>query len=176
MEHGYVLPDHLRKHLRVVFCGTVAGNRSAEVGHYYAGPGNEFWSLLYDAGIISAPLSCSEDARAPEFGVGLTDLGKYVSSSSDVGMEQHFDAREFLARMARCSPAWIAFNGKPAASFVRHELGEGRDVRLGRQTWTVQKIPVFVLPSSSAANRGTKHLAGRANRLDWYRELAALLP
>lgn len=171
----HVLPDYLRAGLRVVFCGTVAGNRSAAVGHYYAGPGNEFWSLLYDAGIIAEPLNYQEDARAPNFGVGLTDLGKYVSSSSDVGMEEHFDAHTFAAAMKHLAPAWVAFNGKPAASFVRRELGGPRDVRLGPQDWSVAEIPVFVVPSSSPSNRGTKYLAGRATRLDWYRELAAVL-
>jgi TDG/mug DNA glycosylase family protein len=36
------LPDYLALDLRVVFCGTAVSARSAEVGGYYAGPGNEF--------------------------------------------------------------------------------------------------------------------------------------
>jgi TDG/mug DNA glycosylase family protein len=74
------------------------GNRSAEVRHYYARGGNEFWSLLFDAAIIAEPLTYAEDHRAPDFGVGLTDLAKYVSSGSDKGMEKHFDARAHLCR------------------------------------------------------------------------------
>jgi hypothetical protein len=37
------LPDQLQDHLRLVFAGTAAGQRSADVGHYYAHPGNRFW-------------------------------------------------------------------------------------------------------------------------------------
>ncbi len=54
-----VPPDYLAPNLRVVFCGTAAGNRSAEVGHYYAGPGNEFWPLLYRSGIVPVALTLS---------------------------------------------------------------------------------------------------------------------
>jgi len=39
-----MLPDVLAANLDVVFCGTAAGKRSAEVGMYYAGPGNRFWT------------------------------------------------------------------------------------------------------------------------------------
>src|SRR5438067_2015906 len=38
-----ILPDHLRPGLSIVFCGTAVGTASASRGHYYAGPGNDFW-------------------------------------------------------------------------------------------------------------------------------------
>lgn len=41
-----VPPDLLAPHLRLVFCGTAAGNVSAARGAYYAGPGNQFWPIL----------------------------------------------------------------------------------------------------------------------------------
>jgi G:T/U-mismatch repair DNA glycosylase len=90
-------------------------------------------------------------------------------------MEQHFYADAFIKGMRRYAPKWIAFNGKPAASFVSRHLRHGRDVRYGRQAWTIGETPVFVLPSSSAANQSKKYLDGRPRRLDWYREFAALL-
>jgi hypothetical protein len=43
-----ILPDYLAPNLRLVFYGTVVANRSADVGHYYAGNGNEFWEKLSD--------------------------------------------------------------------------------------------------------------------------------
>ena len=45
------LPDQLQPHLRLVFVGTAAGQRSADMGHYYAGPGNRFWRTLHEVGI-----------------------------------------------------------------------------------------------------------------------------
>ena len=45
------LPDLLQPDLDVVFVGTAAGRRSADVGHYYVGAGNRFWSTLHHVGI-----------------------------------------------------------------------------------------------------------------------------
>ena len=45
------LPDQLRPDLRLVFVGTAASTRSADLGHYYAHPGNRFWPTLYEVGI-----------------------------------------------------------------------------------------------------------------------------
>lgn len=80
-----VLPDYLAPGLRVVFCGTAVGETSAKRGHYYAGPGNEFWPLLYESGLVSEPLTPQDDARIVEFGIGLTDLAKRIAASSDAG-------------------------------------------------------------------------------------------
>src|SRR3546814_7604122 len=46
-----VLPDVLAPGLRLVFCGSAAGRKSAELGAYYAGPGNKFWPTLYEIGL-----------------------------------------------------------------------------------------------------------------------------
>lgn len=46
------LPDYLRPGMKLVIIGYNPGDRSARVGHYYAGRGNEFWPLLYESGVL----------------------------------------------------------------------------------------------------------------------------
>ncbi len=46
-----VLPDYLTEGLAGVFIGTSVATASASRGCYYAGPGNKFWELLWDAGL-----------------------------------------------------------------------------------------------------------------------------
>jgi G:T/U-mismatch repair DNA glycosylase len=58
-----VLPDYLARGLRLVICGTAVALRSAGIGHYYAGPGNEFWQLLWGSRIVGEPLSPLSDSR-----------------------------------------------------------------------------------------------------------------
>ncbi len=48
-----MLNDLLAKNLDVIFFGTAAGNRSASMGHYYAGRGNQFWEVLHKVGLTS---------------------------------------------------------------------------------------------------------------------------
>jgi TDG/mug DNA glycosylase family protein len=45
-----VLEDLLAPGLSIVFCGTGAGRRSAELKAYYAGRGNRFWPTLFESG------------------------------------------------------------------------------------------------------------------------------
>ena len=170
-----ILPDYLAPSLRVVFCGTAVGKTSAKRGHYYAGPGNEFWPLLHESGLLSERLTPEQDARILEFGIGLTDVAKRIAASSDAGLAGYYDVDGFIARIDEYRPGWVAFHGKTAASVVSHALGRGRKLALGSQSWTVAACSVFVVPSASGSNRDSKRLEGRSGRVDWFRELAALI-
>ncbi len=81
----------------------------------------------------------------------------------------------FVAKIDACRPQWVAFHGKTAARVVSHALGRGRKLALGRQSWTVADCSVFVVPSASGSNRDPKRLEGQPGRVDWFRELAALI-
>jgi TDG/mug DNA glycosylase family protein len=170
------LPDFLAPGLRVVVCGTAAGKNSAAIGHYYAGTGNLFWTYLYRAKITSEPLFPSSDHRVLEFGVGLTDLAKKVAASSDRGLQKHYDVDGFVVKIERYRPAWVAFHGKEAAKAVSRAFGRSGDVALGRQDWTVAAAEVFVLPSASGSNRDSANWEGKADRVEWFKDLARLLP
>jgi double-stranded uracil-DNA glycosylase len=168
-----VLPDYLQSGLRIVFCGTAVSTASAARGHYYGGPGNEFWSFLHDSGLTPVLLSPEEDARVLEFGLGLTDLAKKTAASSDAGLAPHYDIDGFVEKIERFAPNWLAFHGKTAARAATKALGQGSAVALGKQSWTLGQTSVFVVPSASAANRDPEHLEGRSSRVEWFRELAA---
>jgi TDG/mug DNA glycosylase family protein len=172
---GHVLPEYLARGLRLVICGTAVGRTSASIGYYYAGPGNEFWPLLWQSRIIGEPLSPLTDSRVLRFGVGLTDLAKTTAASSDRGL-RGVDVAGFVDKVAHYQPAWVAFHGKTAARYVSQYLGFGSEVTLGEQPWVVAACPVFVLPSASAANRVPSHLEGKNSRLEWYAELKRRLP
>jgi TDG/mug DNA glycosylase family protein len=169
-----ILPDYLEPGLRVVFCGTAVGTTSASRGHYYAGPGNEFWSLLHQSGLTPVLLTPDDDARVLEFGLGLTDLAKKIAASSDAGLSDHYDIDAFVDRIERLAPAWLAFHGKTAGRAAGAALGHGSALNLGPQGWSIGRTRIFVLPSASAANRDPTRLEGRSSRVDWFRELAAL--
>ncbi len=172
-----VLPDYLAPNLRVVFCGTAAGNVSAAAGHYYAGPGNEFWAFLHDAKIVSAALTPDKDNEVLGYGVGLTDLAKKRSASNDANLSpDDYDVSGLVRKMERYRPAWLAFHGKTAAKVMSRSFKLGPEVALGIQDWTVSGVRVFVLPSGSGANRNTKYLEGKPTRLAWFKSLARELP
>lgn len=169
-----ILPDYLRPGLTIVFCGTAVGTKSASRGHYYAGPGNDFWRFLHEAGITPVRLRPEEDHRLYEVGCGLTDLAKDVIASSDAGLRPHYRAEEFIAKVEGYCPAWVAFHGKEAARVVARHLGHRLSVRLGVQPWKIGVASVFVLPSASGANRNARRLEGKTDRVEWFKELAGV--
>src|ERR1700685_1365933 len=93
------LPDFLRHGMKLIVVGCNPGDRSARVGHYYAGRGNQFWPLLYEAGIVPELLDYNDDKRLVEFGIGLTDLVKRPSK----GIEE-LDRQEFAEGRVLLAP------------------------------------------------------------------------
>ena len=93
--------------------GTAVGEKSAARGHYYAGPGNDFWAFLYEAGLTPTRLTPNDDASLPRYGIGLTDLVKSIAQSHDRGLP--YDVPAFIAKIATYQPGIVAFTSKAAA-------------------------------------------------------------
>jgi len=162
------LPDHLRKGMKMILVGCNPGDRSARVGHYYAGRGNQFWPIMYESGVIPEPLGYQEDRRVVEFGIGMTDLVKRPTRGVEEIERQEFaEGRVLLAqKLEEMKPRVIAFHGK-----MTYEKFTGRPCKLGLQKEKLYGAHVFVLPSTSGQNAGTS--AGVKKR--YFKMLASLL-
>jgi TDG/mug DNA glycosylase family protein len=152
----------------MILVGCNPGDRSARVGHYYAGRNNQFWLMMYEAGVIPEPLGYQDDRRLVEFGIGMTDLVKRPTRGvEEIEREEFAEGRVLLAqKLEEMRPRVIAFNGK-----MTYEKFTGRPCKLGLQKEQLYGARVFVLPSTSAQNAGTS--AGVKKR--YFKKLAALL-
>lgn len=159
------LPDYLRPGLRVVFVGFNPGERSARIGHYYAGRGNQFWNFLFESGLVPVRLTPEDDHRLLGFGIGLTDVVKRWSRSANSlrATDYREGAPRLMAKLQQVLPRAVAFNGK-----VAYEKFSGRRARLGVQPGTLTGAKVFVLPSTSGRNGSLT----RAAKLRYFRQLA----
>lgn len=144
-----ILPDVLRPGLRLVFCGTAAGKRSAAEGAYYAHPGNLFWRALFESGLTPRLLFPQEFPVLPEFGIGLTDLAKHHAGNDNELPKDAFDVPSLLAKIQRYQPQVLAFTSKHAARTVL-----GGTLAYGFQSQTMGNTRLFVLPSPSGQARG----------------------
>jgi TDG/mug DNA glycosylase family protein len=117
-----MLPDYLQPDLRMVLVGTAVGEKSAARGHHYAGPGNDFWAFLYEAGLTPTRLTPNDDASLPRYGIGLTDLVKSIAQSHDRGLP--YDVPAFIAKIATYQPGVVAFTSKAAGKAFARALGE----------------------------------------------------
>jgi TDG/mug DNA glycosylase family protein len=141
------LPDLLPKGSRLVVIGCNPSPVSARIGCYYAGRGNQFWSLLHESGLVPERLRPLDSVRVTEFGIGLTDLVKRpTKGSSDVSTREFAAGRKALHRKLRrigC-PSVIVFNGK-----VVYEQFTGTKCEYGLQKERLYGATVYVLPSAS---------------------------
>lgn len=146
----HILPDVIEPGLKVVFCGTAAGNVSAKRHAYYAGPGNQFWSVLFRLDLTPRQLNSHEFHELTEYGIGLTDLAKKSAGVDKDITSSDFDISGFCSKIRKYQPRIVAFNGKKFASvFFGCSVDYGgpkRDAHIG-------KTSIFVLPSTSAAAR-----------------------
>ena len=144
---AHVLPDLIRPGLRIVFCGTAAGNVSAKRGAYYAHPQNRFWSALHAFGLTPRKLEPEDYGELPQWGLGLTDIAKHVS-----GMDRELPpaalGREACAaleaKIRGAEPAWLAFTSLAAG---RRYLG--RAAGFGEQGERIGRTRLWLLPSPS---------------------------
>ena len=144
----HILPDVLAPNLRVVFCGTAAGTRSAREGAYYAHPGNYFWRTLFEIGLTPRRLSPQEFPQVLEYGIGLTDLAKLHFGADHELPNDAFDAASLKRKLARHKPAIVAFTSKNAAFGYF-----GRVLAYGEQAESIAASRVFVLTSPSGQAR-----------------------
>jgi TDG/mug DNA glycosylase family protein len=155
----------LREDLKLVFVGTAASQRSADVGHYYAHPRNRFWRTLHQIGITPRQYQPHEFAGLPDMHIGFTDMCKLGAGMDRVALTSPIDVPAFRQKMRRYQPKTIAFTSKKAASLFYSRTTP--TIALGRQP-TEQDFPtVFVLPSPSGAASGSWSVQPWQELADW---------
>jgi TDG/mug DNA glycosylase family protein len=152
LPDDHAVPDLLAPGLRLVFCGTALGRRSAEARAYYAHPNNLFWRTLHEVGLTPKRIAPQDYAQLLDHGIGLTDLSKHhFGNDADLPADA-LDGDALRARILAVAPAMLAFTSKKGASIA---LGRptGR-IALGLQADRIGETRLFVLPSPSGAARG----------------------
>jgi TDG/mug DNA glycosylase family protein len=144
-----MLPDLLVSSLKIIFCGTAVGDKSALKQAYYAGPGNKFYKILYKTRLTNELLNPQEYPSLLKYRLGLTDLVKSKSGMDHTLSKEHFDIKSFETKILKYKPSIVCFNGKKAAEeFI------GRSVFYGLQSENVGNTILFVAPSTSGAANG----------------------
>jgi double-stranded uracil-DNA glycosylase len=162
------LPDLLQDDLKLVFVGTATGQRSADVGHYYAHPGNRFWRTIHETGITPSQYQPHEFPSLLDLGIGFTDMCKTGAGMDRTALNFPINVPAFREKMLRYRPKTIAFTSKKAAS-----LFYGRTTKAiapGQQP-TERDFPiVFVLPSPSGAASGHWSVRPWQELADWVKD------
>lgn len=150
-----VLPDLLKKNLKIVFCGTAVGNSSAKKQYYYAHSTNNFYDTLFKVGITDRLIRPSEYKELLNYNIGLTDLAKNTHGNDNVLVDGDFDIIDFSKKIKLYQPNILCFNGKAAASvFLYGTKSQTKKISYGLVDRKVDNTKLFVAPSTSSAGRG----------------------
>jgi TDG/mug DNA glycosylase family protein len=143
-----ILPDILHYNLNIVFCGTAAGNKSAERKAYYAGRGNLFYLTLASCGFTPRLFQADEFRELLNHKIGLTDLAKFTHGIDKDLLEEDYDTENFEEKILLYQPKVVCFNGKKAAK-VYLQLMDTKQILYGEQDRLIGKTKLFVAPSTS---------------------------
>lgn len=161
-----MLPDYLAPNLEIVFIGLNPGTYSDKMGHYFARSTNLFWTALYQAGLVSTPLTPQDDVRINEFGIGLTDLVARATPNIDSLSPAEFRAGGELlrAKIQMYAPRTACFIG-----ITGYRGAFDKTATLGAQSSPVWgKTKLFIVPSTSPRNAYY-----RPQVIDWFKKLKA---
>jgi double-stranded uracil-DNA glycosylase len=163
------LRDRIRPGVGVLFVGINPGIRSALTGHHFAGFSNRFWKLLYESGLVPAPITYKDDTRLPAWGYGITNIVPRATAGID-GLRPHeFEAGAavLLRKIRRYRPAIVAVVGvtvwRALLDAWGDRLAKSRSIALGAQhperivapgfaAALPPGILFFVLPNPSGRN------------------------
>lgn len=137
----------------MLFVGINPGVRSAAIGHHFAGYSNRFWTLLYDAKLVTEPIRAEDDGRLPEWGFGITNLIPRCTPGIDTLAADEYARGLWTLRrkVRRWGPAVVALVGVTLFRSI-FERRAGAPVVLGLQPERFEGAEVFVLPNPSGRN------------------------
>lgn len=167
-ERPRLLPDYLASGLDVIFVGAAPSHTSANIGHWYAGKRNRFYTLLYQAGFTPRLFQPEEDGDLLQFGIGLTCINPYQSTRANHLLPAPTPERRaaLRAKLLACAPRFICYNGKD----VYRMCTEIPDCPWGLQPEPLGVSQQFVVYSTSGR---ADHWG--ADRLALFQELKARL-
>src|SRR3954469_10233584 len=137
------LSDIVAEKLDLVIVGFNPSLVSWAKGHHYANPVNNFYRLLFSAGLTPRLLKPEEDILLPEFGIGLTNFVVDIPLANETAVPVNVyraSAAALDEKIARLQPKVVSFNGlKLYDYFFRRKL-----LKLGLQEEKVGGRPLFV--------------------------------
>jgi TDG/mug DNA glycosylase family protein len=146
-------PDILAPGLDALFVGINPGLLSAQKGHNFANPGNGFWRLMHESGLVPRRLLPEEELELLRYGLGLTNLvARPTRGVMDLGPDDYARGRKVLeVKIRKAEPRLVVFVGITVCrSFFDKKASE--QIRCGEFGERICDARVFVVPNPSGRN------------------------
>lgn len=147
----HTLKDYLEINLDIVVIGINPSLMSAYHGRYYAGPGNHFYKLLYESGLIPKSINFEEDYKLLQYGIGLTNIVERATrSAADLKRTEIKEGAKIVEEKLKLyKPKIAVFNGRCIYD-VFANITNKSTFCFGLQPKRIDNTAIWVTPSSSA--------------------------
>ena len=173
MKEFETLPDYLRPGLDIVMVGLNPSDYSVREGHYFANPRNRFWAAFNRSGLVGEEMSPELDVRLTDYGIGLTDVVKRPTpqGSGLKAADYRRWAPVLKQKLLENQPGIVCFQGVMGfRHYLRYADGSREKPQVSRQSTTIGRSQVFVVPNPSPANAQYS----LDDLVHWFRELLNL--
>lgn len=146
-------PDILAPGLEALFVGANPGLLSAQKGHNFANPGNAFWRLMHESGMVPRKLLPEEEMELLRYGLGLTNLvARPTRGVMDLGPSDYAKGRRQLeAKIQAYAPRRVVFVGITVCrNFFDKKASE--PIGCGEYGECIFGARVYVVPNPSGRN------------------------
>lgn len=161
------LADTVGPHMRLLVCGLNPSLHAADAGVGFVTPSNRFWRAAIEAGLVTRARDPWHALR--EHGIGMTDLVKRATRRADeLARDEYVAGLERVERLCRrLQPGAVLCVG-----LAGWRAAVDRKAVVGRQDRTLGGRPVYVMPSTSGLNAGSRF----EDLVDHLRAALALAP
>jgi double-stranded uracil-DNA glycosylase len=146
------LADTVGPGMRLLVCGLNPSLHAADAGVGFVTPSNRFWRAAIEAGLVSRARDPWHALR--EHGIGMTDLVKRATRRADeLSTDEYAAGVERVERLCeRLQPGAVVCVG-----LAGWRAAVDRTAAVGVQDRTLGGRPVYVMPSTSGLNAGSRY-------------------
>lgn len=142
-----ILPDALKRGLRVVFVGTAPSETSRKLGVPYGNGRNLFWPTLSDVGLLPNDFDRRDWRDVTRFGIGITDVCK-TQAGIDAKITA-WDVEGLWRKLERFAPRFVAFTSRRSAREGTRGFFPSKALCLGEMGLAIAGMWLYGLTSPS---------------------------
>lgn len=146
------LKDIIGYNLNILFVGYNPSLRSAELGHHFAGRGNNFWRLLYRSGLTGELFKFEQDRDLLKLGCGITNIVDRPTKAADEITKEEYAGGKIKLRkkVEKYRPLVVCHVG---IGVYRTYAGKSKATWGPQETQIVSGVVDYIVPNPSGLNR-----------------------
>lgn len=151
LRRSLTLADTVGPGMRLLICGLNPSIYSAEVGIGFGRPGNRFWPAALTTGAVTRDRDPVHALRSD--GIGMTDLVKRPTrKAAELSVDEYRWGYERLERLV----TWLQPKAVCFVGLAGWRAAVDRRATAGRQPIDIGSVPVYLMPSTSGLNAGSR--------------------